>query len=998
MRPLKLRVQGLRSYRGLQEIDFTDKGLVAIVGDTGAGKSSLLEALCMGLYGTCTWSQRDVSALVSTGAATLMVELTFRAEQKEWKVTRSKSHGNYPTPIHKLECSDGRVFDGMRDVNERVEALVGLDYSQFLRAVLIPQGRFQALLQASRAERTAILKGIFRLDVLDQVRESASQLVDELRPRIAVLKGRRSALPNDPTSALQGAKKTSKKAESRKRKLEQADGRWHRAQKREEELDDKAAALVQARSELDPDALSAVAADFRAVAGVQKNLEAESAAQEAERKKIESEIETIEAQQQAAEDAGLGPSSLGAAKNTLESTAAALTQREGDLKDLDTRSKELKSRRLAMSRNEKALSALGNKAQKARGDAEVAEKAWQAAQQRFDEARRYLKELRAAVRRSSEAEKEEKKGAEARDEGVRRLSRTTEALEKAEAHLAKVQIEFETAQKREAAALAAHDCVPGDPCPVCQRDLPETWAAPDGSGTEKIRVSRDAAGRGRDKCLASRSSAESDAKNFKASASKLHRGAQKARSATEDAQKQLLTLVSRFDASLPDDEILEALADDTGKAEAAHGKAHREASDLQEREHRETVGLESARTALEKDSERCDRDHQTLEADEAERREVLGGLPKEVRPTKPYSVESVRAALSRVEKYLGAWAKLEEAHAEQREQLRECNRLGTDLLQRADREVKQPLADAKSSLTTFRLGTSRLAKALRKKGPSGLPAKASADDLVELAESLQASLRQHLAVCEELEEKISSQLADLGEKKGELLNDLGFESAAELESEILNASVATLKASKEVEEAESHTSLAEDLDGRLGQIGPLLDALEETRRLLADSKFVGWLVGQKQRALLVAASKLLGGMTNDRYGFAEDFEIVDRIAGQARDTKTLSGGETFLASLSLALGLAEIASRSGGRLEALFLDEGFASLDANVLTEALDALAKQADSGRLVGVISHLRSVAENISDVLYVTRGPSGSEVHWLSPEERGAMVEDEAEAGLIA
>src|SRR5713101_5397164 len=127
------------------------------------------------------------------------------------------------------------------------------------------------------------------------------------------------------------------------------------------------------------------------------------------------------------------------------------------------------------------------------------------------------------------------------------------------------------------------------------------------------------------------------------------------------------------------------------------------------------------------------------------------------------------------------------------------------------------------------------------------------------------------------------------------------------------------------------------------------------------------------------------------------FEIVDRLTGLPRGVKTLSGGETFLASQALALGLVELAGRGGGRLDSLFLDEGFGSLDANSLAEALDALGRQAETGRLVAVISHLRSVAEAMDRVLAITAAPAGSRAHWLGGDERDELIAEDVEAGLL-
>lgn len=168
--------------------------------------------------------------------------------------------------------------------------------------------------------------------------------------------------------------------------------------------------------------------------------------------------------------------------------------------------------------------------------------------------------------------------------------------------------------------------------------------------------------------------------------------------------------------------------------------------------------------------------------------------------------------------------------------------------------------------------------------------------------------------------------------------------------------------------------------------------------MLTDGRFIGFVVARRQRALLGVASEIFGSMTGMRYGFAEDFRIIDRISGQPRGARTLSGGETFLASLSLALGLVELAARSGGRLEALFLDEGFGSLDADALQEALGELERRAATGRLVAVISHIRAVAESIESVLRVNYRPEGSEILLMTGTEREEFVSEEIEHGLLA
>ena len=138
-------------------------------------------------------------------------------------------------------------------------------------------------------------------------------------------------------------------------------------------------------------------------------------------------------------------------------------------------------------------------------------------------------------------------------------------------------------------------------------------------------------------------------------------------------------------------------------------------------------------------------------------------------------------------------------------------------------------------------------------------------------------------------------------------------------------------------------------------------------------------------------------MTGGKYSFVdpgeteEPWRVLDRDSNQPRTPASLSGGEQFLASLSLALGMVEMMARSGGRLESLFLDEGFGSLDRNNLDAAVQALGTVAAGGRMVGVISHVRAVAEQVEHVLAVTRGATGSTAEWLTSGQRQRLSESD-------
>ena len=182
--------------------------------------------------------------------------------------------------------------------------------------------------------------------------------------------------------------------------------------------------------------------------------------------------------------------------------------------------------------------------------------------------------------------------------------------------------------------------------------------------------------------------------------------------------------------------------------------------------------------------------------------------------------------------------------------------------------------------------------------------------------------------------------------------------------------------------------VVEDLTARLARSKELNELEKELRGRralfhqladdLTDRHFVNFLLEDRRRLLSELASERLHEMTK-RYRFTDDgeFNIVDELEGDVeRGTETLSGGETFLASLALALGLAETAARYGGRLQSFFLDEGFDSLDAEMLDHALDGIERIVTSERLIALVSHVPALAARVEDKIVLGKDPDGSTV----------------------
>jgi hypothetical protein len=219
-----------------------------------------------------------------------------------------------------------------------------------------------------------------------------------------------------------------------------------------------------------------------------------------------------------------------------------------------------------------------------------------------------------------------------------------------------------------------------------------------------------------------------------------------------------------------------------------------------------------------------------------------------------------------------------------------------------------------------------------------------------------------------------------------------------LEQAEIDAATRREIANRDVRRFRAEQPIADRLDSGIAEASAVVAVLRAVARALTTAQFIDFVIARRSTALLLIASKLLGQLTADGYGFTESFQIIDRRTRTERPAKTLSGGETFLASLALALGLVELASRSGGRIDSLFLDEGFGSLDTTILSDALDVLRRHVSTGRLVAVISHLHAVASDLDRVLLVTKNPGGSDLRWLEPAEREQLLLNDISTGLLS
>lgn len=357
MRPLQLSFSGIRSYPDkVGPLDFTSKNLIAILGDTGAGKSTILEAITLALYSNCTWTEGEHKVLMAEGAFQMTVDFTFAHDSQRWRVRRV-FHTNTTPSSHLLQNLDtGEQIDNKRAVNKKITALLQLDFDSFITAVLLPQGKFDRLLTATGGERTGLLKSIFGVQAIEAVRDQASSHRDQLTGLIHQAELARRDLLNDPAAAAQAAGKEADQAERLAGHLREALDTLRSLREQAWSARDEHARLVAAGTALDPREKRDVDGELKRIA----ESDGELATLEAKTARAKQDFEDLrddaEAQLAAAAQEGLTPESLASTATLLdglpgriEELAADQAQLDKDAEDIAEQARQLEAAKVWLS-------------------------------------------------------------------------------------------------------------------------------------------------------------------------------------------------------------------------------------------------------------------------------------------------------------------------------------------------------------------------------------------------------------------------------------------------------------------------------------------------------------------------------------------------------------------------------------------------------------------------------------------------------------------------
>jgi exonuclease SbcC len=285
-------------------------------------------------------------------------------------------------------------------------------------------------------------------------------------------------------------------------------------------------------------------------------------------------------------------------------------------------------------------------------------------------------------------------------------------------------------------------------------------------------------------------------------------------------------------------------------------------------------------------------------------------------------------------------------------------------------EVRHAAAEAGRLLASIR---ERLAAA---QGALGIDAvtEPGAPAIRDAFERLTTSIDERTVAATQRRRASDERISDLERERADLVSAADLDPDADVPQVVTGSQVEAAQADERVLGLERILAEGEDLDARMAAAHGRLALARRLRDDLQPSRFLAWLLEEERAALAEIASTHFEELTDGDFRFSDDgaFHIVDvNAAGRVRAADSLSGGETFLASLALALALAEMVTRGGGRLDSFFLDEGFGSLDPEHIERAMRGIEHLVRDGadRLVVLVSHVEQMHELLEDLIVLDK-----------------------------
>ena len=1037
MKPIRLTFSAFGPYAGEETVDFSafSDGLYLIAGDTGAGKTTLFDAITFALYGESSGKSRGTTALRSDFAqpdTPTFVRLTFAYHQQEYTVYRSPEYlrkrkkGNGQTKQKReatLTGPQGLIATGDRQVTQEIQALLQLTAVQFKQVAMLAQGEFRALLEASSEVRGDILRNLFQTEPCQQLqealkqreltqrgarKEAMQQLSQRLQnvqypedyPQREQLEGAIAQGDGNLTGALDALEQLLTTERERQSQLQQAIHAQTETllKKREErtrlellnsrlrQRESLRAELAQLRAK-GPQftQLEAQIEQGEKILRLVRPAEQEWQRQTAHQTSIQEELTRRRTVQRTWEQEALVLEEQWSAWQAKEPLIAALEEHkrryEATLPDYevlaqqDAECAQLEQKKTTLTQ---ALTQLQTELEQLEGETgacsalliqlDGVEGQLERLRSETQQAERRLAKSKALFEREGQLQ-QQKSELQARE---RTYQQALEQWKQARAHADQAQAAFLADQ----AGVLAGQLQDGAPCPVCGSTHHPHPAQPSDQGLsqEETQQLQQQAEEQYQHCT--RLATELSTLRGQLQAEQTHLEQESAELLDDTHEAPLSQALERCQqATAAQLAQLQQAVTET----AAQCRQRTQAQETLERLQAQRTELEPLLTQQRAELEDVQRQYSAADARRGETKKRL------IFPTRPEVEQAIQAFQQQLDESRKGLEQARQRLDDHRKQM-EHNRL---LLEAKEAELPQ-------AAELCALSRQRLEEALTLAGLTEQALTTEGDTFQE--DWLQAQRQTLQDYCTQVQTKTALLTQLEQELNGVEQVELEPLTQAITEGE---AAVHTLE-EQERQVAVDIQSNAAILDACRKGYASLQGAQEDYLRLkeLSDTAngeltgrakitFERYAQGRFFRQIVARANQRLYQMTNGRFELAMqesaqnnrgktglDLDVIDHYTGKRRSVKTLSGGEAFQASLSLALGLSDVVQRrSGGmQLDALFLDEGFGTLDEEALRQAIGTLQRLADGQKMVGIISHVAELKEAIGRKIIVTATAQGS------------------------
>lgn len=928
MKPLKLTMSAFGSYAGKNVIDFTgqQQGIFLITGDTGAGKTTIFDAITYALYNQTSGGERNGNMMRSQYArpeTETYVELeflyrgqTYRVRRNpDYKITKTLKNGKIREQKvpHSVELTlpDGTVFPEKKNATDaKIIEILGLTADQFSQIVMIAQGDFLKLLYTKSDERKMIFSKLFRTDIYWKIQENLRRKSMEMDERIQENdrafeqeKSRIIPLPESEELPLDEL------VERLRERLKDALKEQNLRRANVEELNKKITKYEE---------INKLFRSLEKIRQTGKELEARQAESKERRQQIENarkadkvlvaEQQNLRQQQEVEQSAQAIAKMTETLANDQEMFESLKTQLQESEAKQKREAADIQKKMLALEQSFPSYEALQN----ARSEEQQAKKVWEDLGKTSEES---FHKKEAGIAALKEQQKQQ-------EQVVEQTKKNWEQTSLGASESAKHYEHMYEAFLKEQAGILAENLSAGCPCPVCGSTVhPDPAKLSDHAVTE-LEVEQ--------------------AKKTRAAAEEKCDLAYAAFEAEKTEKQKLAQAVEKEEADFV---LAQTIAKQQRKeAEQNYVSLQKIAEQIREKlvypsfaeAKKQYAAMQKALAAAEQEIER--------------KRQKVSELAEAMNTLKGQKLaeeENQKTAKKLAAKTEKEYAKLLEKSgfvSEETYHLAILPERSRSKLEREEKEYESQCLRQQSE------------QKLLEKQVSGK----TYTDTTELNEQLKAE-KQALKEAEK--------------------TYMELHTAYENDRSVLQNCAVYLEKGKKLEsEDQVIKSLSKTANGRLSGSAKI--------------DFETYIQRQYFKQIIHEANKRLLTMSNHQFilklkeeantgrktNEGLDLSVYSLVTDSERDVKTLSGGESFLAALAMALGLSDIVERSAGAIhpDMMFIDEGFGSLDAQSRQQAIEVLGELAGDSRMVGIISHVTELKEQIDRKLVVNRTDNGSRAVW--------------------